>query len=155
MAPALAPPPKSPAISTGSAYSEEGSAFVPFLSTKVDSTYAGAMATTQMNRTDSQETPQTPLFEEDQSQPLEDFPRTKYSGDGWEMHMRHPNKKKITGQRFWKKVYVRLTPVNDVYTVQIYSNKTDKDPFQEFPLQPSYSVSDIGKLSKLLTLRDT
>lgn len=45
------------------------------------------------------ETPPTPLFDEDVSQPLEDFPRTKYSGPGWEMHLRQPNKKKITGQR--------------------------------------------------------
>lgn len=45
------------------------------------------------------ETPPTPLFDEDVSQPLEDFPRTKYTGPGWEMHLRQPNKKKITGQR--------------------------------------------------------
>lgn len=45
------------------------------------------------------ETPPTPLFDEDVSQPLEDFPRTKYTGAGWEMHLRQPNKKKITGQR--------------------------------------------------------
>lgn len=57
-----------------------------------------------MQRTDSQETPPTPLFDEDISQPLEDFPRIKYDGPGWEMHLRQPNKKKITGQRleFWK-----------------------------------------------------
>lgn len=52
-----------------------------------------------MQRTDSQETPPTPLFDEDVSQPLEDFPRIKYDGPGWEMHLRQPNKKKITGQR--------------------------------------------------------
>lgn len=52
-----------------------------------------------MKRTDSQETPPTPLFDDDVSQPLEDFPRIHYSGEGWEMHLRQPNKKKITGQR--------------------------------------------------------
>lgn len=45
------------------------------------------------------ETPPTPLFDDDVSVPLEDFPRTKYLGPGWEMHLRQPNKKKITGQR--------------------------------------------------------
>ncbi|CAG7717623.1 unnamed protein product, partial [Allacma fusca] len=146
LAPALAPPPKSPAISTNSAYSEDSAntAFVPFLSSARDTTYDAAAETTQLNRTDSQETPQTPLFEEDTSQPLEDFPRTKFDGDGWEMHMRHPNKKKITGQRFWKKVHVRIVVQNDVPIVHIFSNKGDKDPFQEIPLQPCYSVSDIG-----------
>lgn len=52
-----------------------------------------------MERTDSQETPPTPLFDEDVSQPLEPFPRIHYTGFGWEMQLRHPNKKKITGQR--------------------------------------------------------
>jgi hypothetical protein len=51
-------------------------------------------------RTDSQETPTTPLFDEDTSQPLEEFPRVTYVGDGWDMHLRQPNKKKITGQRY-------------------------------------------------------
>lgn len=45
------------------------------------------------------ETPPTPLFDDDTSQPLEDFPRTKYDGPGWEMQLRQPVKKKITGQR--------------------------------------------------------
>lgn len=53
----------------------------------------------EMKRTDSQETPPTPLFDEDMSQPLEPFPRVNFQKDGWEMHLRQPNKKKITGQR--------------------------------------------------------
>lgn len=56
--------------------------------------------TGEFKRSDSQETPPTPLFEEDQSQPLEAFPRITYSGPGWEMFLRQPNKKKITGQRY-------------------------------------------------------
>lgn len=52
-----------------------------------------------MKRTDSQETPPTPLFDDDVSQPLEPFPRVAIEKDGWEMHLRQPNKKKITGQR--------------------------------------------------------
>jgi hypothetical protein len=147
LAPALAPPPKSPAISTGSAYSEENTtpAFIPFLSSAHDSTYSDAARQTQMNRTDSGESPQTPLYEEDTSQPLEDFPRTKYICEGWEMQIRYPNKKKITGNRFWKKVFVRIGHQNDIPIVQIYNAKGDKEPLQEIPLQPSYSVSDISK----------
>lgn len=53
----------------------------------------------EMKRTDSQETPPTPLFDEDMSQPLEPYPRVNFEKDGWEMHLRQPNKKKITGQR--------------------------------------------------------
>ncbi|XP_032517900.2 protein stoned-B isoform X1 [Danaus plexippus] len=90
------------------------------------------------------ETPPTPLFDEDVSVPLEDFPRTKYAGPGWEMHLRQPNKKKITGQRFWKKVFVRLANPGDSPVVQLLNSATDKQPLQELPLQACYSVSEVG-----------
>ncbi|XP_076060752.1 stoned B isoform X2 [Oratosquilla oratoria] len=120
-------------------------------------TFPGTTPAPDLKRTDSQETPPTPLYEEDQSQPLETFPRTEFREHAWEMHLRQPNKKKITGQsvgqfqvkegrplltnRFWKKVIVKLT---DNGVLQLYNNKDDKDPFQELPLQACYSVSDIG-----------
>lgn len=91
-----------------------------------------------------QETPPTPLFDEDVSQPLEPFPRVTYTGDGWEMQLRQPNKKKITGQRFWKKIFVKLVCQGDNPILQLFNNKDDKDPFQELPLLACYSVSDIG-----------
>ncbi|CAB3240631.1 unnamed protein product [Arctia plantaginis] len=90
------------------------------------------------------ESPPTPLFDDDVSMPLEDFPRVKYTGPGWEMHLRQPNKKKITGQRFWKKIFVRLSYQGDNPVVQLYNAATDKEPFQELPLQACYSVSEIG-----------
>ncbi|XP_049875602.1 protein stoned-B-like [Pectinophora gossypiella] len=90
------------------------------------------------------DTPPTPLFDEDTSAPLEDFPRTKYAGPGWEMHLRQPNKKKITGQRFWKKIFVRLVYQGDNPVVQLMHTAGDKEPFQELPLQACYSVSEVG-----------
>ncbi len=93
----------------------------------------------------------TPLFELDQSEPLQPFPRTTWPGDDgveyveWEMQMRHPLKKKLTGQRFWKKMYVRLTHNGNI---QVFNDKNDKEPVQELPLQPSYCVSDIGEYSQ-------
>lgn len=96
-------------------------------------------------RSDSQETPPTPLFDEDVSQPLEPFPRIHYEGDGWEMQLRQPNKKKITAQRFWKKIFVKLVYQGDNPVLQLYNLKEDKDPFQELPLQACYSVSEISK----------
>lgn len=95
-------------------------------------------------RTDSQETPETPLFDDDVSQPLEDFPRVTYSGDGWEMQLRQPNKKKITGQRFWKKCWLRIINPHENPVIQLRNAPTDKEPFQELPLQACYSVSDIA-----------
>ncbi|XP_052869061.1 protein stoned-B [Anopheles cruzii] len=144
-APALAPPPKSP--QTASIYSGDSSPRVnPF-----DRSDDGAnqipvsvQDKPQLERTDSQETPPTPLFDEDVSQPLEDFPRVIHHGDGWEMQLRQPNKKKITGQRFWKKIFIRLVCQGDSPVLQLYNAANDKEPFQELPLQACYSVSEIG-----------
>ncbi|BET01147.1 Adaptor complexes medium subunit family [Nesidiocoris tenuis] len=149
--PSLAPPPKSP--SQMNVFQDSSPRFNPFDSTQepavaaVENIFAQATAGAeerQMARTDSQETPPTPLFDEDVSQPLEEFPRIHYTGPGWEMMLRQPNKKKITGQRFWKKIWVKLVHQGESPVLQLYNGKDDKDPFQELPLQPCYSVSDIG-----------
>lgn len=92
-------------------------------------------------RTDSCESPQTPLFDEDTSEPLEEFP-PKYVGDGWEMLLRYPNKKKLTANRCWKKIYVRFQTESCVF--QLFNKKEDTNPFQETPLQASYSLSEIS-----------
>ncbi|XP_040569177.1 uncharacterized protein stnB [Lepeophtheirus salmonis] len=99
-----------------------------------------------------------PLFDDDTSQPLEPFPRLDYSADGWEMFLRHPPKKKLTSQRFWKKCYVRLAMQGDNPAVVLFESKDSKDPFQELPLQSAYSVSDIShqvfdQYSKIFTLK--
>lgn len=60
------------------------------------------------------------------------------------MQLRQPNKKKITGQRFWKKIFVHLVYQADTPVLQLFNNKGDKDPFQELPLLACYSVSEIG-----------
>ncbi|XP_063538527.1 protein stoned-B-like [Cydia strobilella] len=90
------------------------------------------------------ETPPTPLFDDDVSQPLEDFPRIKYDGPGWEMQLRQPVKKKITGQRFWKKVFVRVATQGEAPVLQLFKTAQDKEPYQELPLQACYSVSEVG-----------
>lgn len=141
---ALAPPPKSP--QTASMYSGDSSPRVnPFdKSDDGDPIPVSMPDRSQLERSDSQETPPTPLFDEDVSQPLEDYPRVIYHGDGWEMQLRQPNKKKITGQRFWKKVFIRLVYQGDSPVLQLLNAATDKESFQELPLQGCYSVSEIG-----------
>lgn len=97
-----------------------------------------------IERGDSLESPQTPLFDDDVSQPLEDFPRITYTGPGWEMQLRQPNKKRITAQRFWKKIHMRLAMQGDNPVLQLLNAPNDKEPFQELPLQACYSVSDVS-----------
>ncbi|XP_067011796.2 protein stoned-B [Anabrus simplex] len=152
--PTLAPPPKSPIFNNTADTSprfnpfdksmEMAASAVPAASEEPALPQGAEVPEGMIQRTDSQETPPTPLFDEDVSQPLEDFPRTIYKGEGWEMQLRQPNKKKITGQRFWKKVFVRLVYQGDNPVLQLFNTKDDKDPFQELPLQACYSVSDIG-----------
>ncbi|XP_017149745.1 protein stoned-B [Drosophila miranda] len=168
VAPQLAPPPPPArsAVPTASQSSSSPPATVnPFEDvTGFPAPPAAAAAATEeageagIKRTDSQDTPQTPLYDEDVSQPLEEFPRLHYVGPGWEMQLRQPNKKKITGQRFWKKIFVRLVVQNDVPVVQLLNQPGDKQPFQELPLQPSYSVSEIGaqqydQFGKIFTMK--
>lgn len=68
-----------------------------FLST--DEPYLPPERKSTTPRRDSEDSPLTPLFDEDQSVPLEVFPRVEYNGQVWEMQLRQPNKKKITSQR--------------------------------------------------------
>lgn len=99
-----------------------------------------ALRESGVKRGDSTESPSTPLYDDDISQPLEEFPK-KYQGDGWEMYIRYPAKKKITGNRFWKKIFVR---VSENSVVQLFNKREETEPFQELPLQPSYSMSEIS-----------
>ncbi|VDM44781.1 unnamed protein product [Toxocara canis] len=85
---------------------------------------------------DAMSTP-TPLYDEDDSEPLTDFP-PKFTGDGWELMVRHPIKKKIMGDRYWKPCFVKLIGS----TLQLCNSRTDQKPFQEVLLQATYSLSD-------------
>ncbi|KAL1435018.1 hypothetical protein MTO96_001567 [Rhipicephalus appendiculatus] len=137
--PKLQPPPKSPVRSRFNPF-DRGAAIrdEPVVDEVGPTPALGEAAAMQR---ESAESPSTPLFDEDTSQPLEEF-RPKFEGDGgWEMMLRHPNKKKITGNRYWKKVFVRMTEQNILY---LHNSREDADPFQEVPLQACYSLSEMG-----------
>lgn len=79
-----------------------------------------------------------PLYDEDDSQPLLEFP-PKFTGDGWDMMLRFPVKKKMMAERCWKPVYVRLQGAN----IELYYGKNDRLPFQTLPLLANYCLSDV------------
>lgn len=80
----------------------------------------------------------TPLYDEDDTVPLEDF-MPKYAGEGWEMMVRHPLKKKnFMSERCWKPCFVRI----DDNMLKIFNSKEDRTPLLEILLQASYSLSD-------------
>ena len=104
------------------------------------------------------ESPDSILFEADTSKPLDQWPGLTYDGDGWEMFIRHPPKKKITAQRYWKKVWVRIVMQADTPAVLLFNHKDDKDPIQELPLQAAYSLSEIShqvfdQFTKVFTIK--
>lgn len=145
--PKLLPPPKTPT----KAFDTPASRFNPFDKDFLDNTEVSkaaersfpaieleeepvpALGEAGVHKSDSVETPLSPLFDEDTSQPLEIFPKP-YDKEGWEMVLRQPNKKKLTGNRFWKKIFVKLSE-NSV--LQLFNKADDKLPFQELPLQVS------------------
>lgn len=85
----------------------------------------------------------TPDEEEENLEPLESF-LPRFEDDGWSLMLRQPTKKKLTGNRYWKTIHLRLVQQNDGPVLKLYHSKEDKDSFQELPLQPCYSMSDIA-----------
>uniref|UniRef100_A0A7E4UXB1 PH domain-containing protein n=1 Tax=Panagrellus redivivus TaxID=6233 RepID=A0A7E4UXB1_PANRE len=79
----------------------------------------------------------TPLYDEDDSEALTEFPK-KFTGDGWELMIRYPPKKKIMADRYWKPCYVKIIG-NMLY---VFNSKAEQKPLQEIMLQPTYSLSD-------------
>lgn len=75
--------------------------------------------------------------------PLEQF-HPKFEGSGWHLMLRQPTKKKITGNRYWKNVFVKLVHVKDGPVLKLYTDEGEREPFQELPLQPCYSLSEIA-----------
>lgn len=152
--PKLLPPPKTPT----KAFDTPASRFNPFdkdfldnadinkaaersfASIEIEEEPVPALGEAGVRKSESVETPLSPLFDEDTSLPLETFPKP-YEREGWEMVLRQPNKKKLTGNRFWKKIFVKLSE-NSV--LQLFNKSDDKLPFQELPLQACYSLSEIG-----------
>lgn len=107
-----------------------------------------ALGEAGVRKSDSQESPLSPLFDEDTSQPLEPFPKPP-AKEGWDMVLRQPNKKKLTGNRFWKKIFVKLS---DNSVLQLFNKQDDKLPFQELPLQVSDNILAIRFCSPVLHL---
>ncbi|XP_070578350.1 stonin-2-like [Ptychodera flava] len=70
----------------------------------------------------------------DDEYPLEPYDPLK----GWDLELRVPDRKKLTGSRYWKPVRVRLIDGN---VLQLYNDNNPMEPFRELPLQSSYMFS--------------
>ena len=79
--------------------------------------------------------------EEEVLEPLEPF-LPKCEKEGFKLMLRYPTKKKITGNRYWKNVFVRLEKQKEGPMVKVFSDPNDALPLQELLLQACYSLSD-------------
>ena len=79
--------------------------------------------------------------EEEILEPLELF-LPKCEKEGFKLMLRYPTKKKITGNRYWKNVFVRIEKQKEGPMVRVFSDPNDALPLQELLLQACYSLSD-------------
>uniref|UniRef100_A0AC35UGE3 SH3 domain-containing protein n=1 Tax=Rhabditophanes sp. KR3021 TaxID=114890 RepID=A0AC35UGE3_9BILA len=79
----------------------------------------------------------TPLFDEDETEAIPVF-REPHKGDGWDLLIRHPFKKKLMGDRFWKPCFCKL----EGNYLKVYNDRKDPRPLLELLLQATYSISD-------------
>lgn len=82
--------------------------------------------------------------EEQNLEPLEPF-YVEEVKDGWKLMLRQPTKKKLTTNRFWKGVIVRLVKTEEGPVIKVFSEKDNGECYHELPLQPCYSVSDVAQ----------
>ncbi|XP_061172564.1 uncharacterized protein LOC133181930 [Saccostrea echinata] len=82
--------------------------------------------------------------EEQNLEPLEPF-YPEEEKDGWKLMLRQPTKKKLTTNRFWKGVIVRLVKTEEGPVIKVFSEKRSDECYHELPLQPCYSVSDVSQ----------
>ena len=80
---------------------------------------------------------------DEELEPLPPF-HMPFTGPGWKLLLRQPTKKKLTGNRFWKPVYVRLGVSKNMPSIRVFNNERDKDHFHELILQPCYSLHNMG-----------
>ncbi|KAK3597395.1 hypothetical protein CHS0354_040121 [Potamilus streckersoni] len=82
--------------------------------------------------------------EEEIIEPLEDF-HPIFEKEGWKLMLRYPTKKKITGNRYWKNVFVKIEKQNEgPPIIKVYSDDNEVTSIQELVLQPCYSLSEMA-----------
>ena len=82
-------------------------------------------------------------IEDESLDPIEPY-YPPYTGEGWKLLLRMPLKKKLTGNRYWKPVFVRLKKQGDLPVLKIYANDKTHEAFHELRLQAAYSHCDMG-----------
>lgn len=84
------------------------------------------------------------MSEDESMEPLPPFHPT-FTKSCWKLMLRQPTKKKLAGNRYWKTVHIKLMTHKDGPVLRMFENENcDGEPFQELPLQPCYSISQLS-----------
>ena len=84
-------------------------------------------------------------FEEPEEalEPLDPFYPTWDGKTGWSMFLRTPLKKKLTQNRAWKPVFVRLCEEKDAARIRVYTNDTESTCLHEMALGPTFALREM------------
>ena len=85
----------------------------------------------------SEEEPQ-----EENPEPLPPF-HPKEEEKGWNFFLRYPFKKKLTQNRVWKPVFVKVVINKDVPLLKVFTNNQEKECIHELSLNPSYDLCEM------------
>ncbi|KAJ8309244.1 hypothetical protein KUTeg_014118 [Tegillarca granosa] len=144
--PALAPPPKtskSPQPTRENPFDKESPLeedFANFEDFEEDKEIADIRPSASTSISTDRSTPES--FHEEDLEPLEPFIK-KTGKNSWKLMLRQPSKKKLTANRYWKNVIVKLVQQEDGPVLKLYYDEEGDESFQELPLQPCYSLSGI------------
>lgn len=131
------PPPTSGAVEDSFDVWETPQRPETLLTRKPSSTRRGSVQSNTSRRTSS--SVQTPLYDEDDSQPMPEF-TWDHPQTSWDLLLRCPPKKTLTGNRYWKQTHMKLTDT----VLQLYNKSDETKPFHELPLQGSYMIAEIS-----------
>jgi len=84
-------------------------------------------------------------FEEPEEalEPLDPFYPAWDGKTGWNMFLRTPLKKKLTQNRAWKPVFVRLCEEKDAARLRVYTNDTESTCLHEMALGPTFALREM------------
>jgi len=80
---------------------------------------------------------------EEDLEPLDPFYPPWDGKTGWSMFLRTPLKKKLTQNRAWKPVYVRLCEEKDATRVRVYTSETESTCLHELTLGPTFALREM------------
>jgi len=108
-----------------------------------DSTNYDLTTKTRDKDADSQSSKSSFEEPEEALEPLDPF-YPKWDGKGgWNMFLRTPLKKKLTQNRAWKPVFVRLCEEKDAARIRVYTSETETTCLHEMTLGPTFALREM------------